>query len=77
MINEQVLNQLKKDIEKYKGLKIKAETRMEELQNQKAALEKEVRNMGFDPDTLEQTIADMNNEMELLLEEIENLKPEL
>jgi chromosome segregation ATPase len=77
VVTEEVMNRLKKDIEKYKGLKIKAETRMEELLNQKKELEQEVIELGYDPKTLNDEIEKMNSEMESILEEIEELKPQI
>lgn len=74
---EKKLIQYKEEIDRFKSLQIKSETRMEELLNQKKETENEIKAMGYNPDNLEEEIKKKTNEIRQLMTEIESLKPQI
>ncbi|MCX7885385.1 MAG: hypothetical protein N2448_10230 [Caloramator sp.] len=69
------LNELKNKIEVYKNKKIKAETRLEQLQIQKDAIIKELDDLGVTPENLENEINKLDNEIKELIDKIESMLP--
>ncbi|SKA86741.1 hypothetical protein SAMN05443428_107132 [Caloramator quimbayensis] len=69
------LNELKNKIEVYKNKKIKAETRLEQLQIQKDAIIKELNDLGVAPENLDNEIKKLDNEIKELIDKIESMMP--
>lgn len=72
---EDQITDLKKRIEVAKNKKIKAETRLEQLQTQKKELIDEIVSLGFEPDNLEEDIKKLEKEIQELILEAEKLLP--
>lgn len=72
---EDQITDLKKRIEVAKNKKIKAETRLEQLQTQKKELIDEIVSLGFEPDNLEENIKKLEKEIQELILEAEKLLP--
>lgn len=69
------LSDLKNKIEVAKNKKIKAETRLEQLQNQRDEIIKELNVMGVLPENLGLEIDNLKKEIENLISEIEKMIP--
>lgn len=69
------LQQLKKEIESGKMKKIQAETRISSLTDQYKKTSTEFKELGIDPKKAEETILQMESEIEKELSEIKNLLP--
>lgn len=69
------LGDLKNKIEVAKNKKIKAETRLEQLQNQRDEIIKELHAMGVLPENLGVEIENLRKEIESLISEIEKMIP--
>lgn len=72
---EEQITELKKRIEVAKNKRIKAETRLEQLQNQKKELIDEIIKLGFEPENLEENIKNLEKEIQELIQEAEKLLP--
>lgn len=69
------LANIKENLENAKNLKIRSETRLEQLDNQKNEIIKEIENLGFQPDELDNEINKLRSEIEELLSKAEALIP--
>ncbi|TDT61545.1 hypothetical protein [Fonticella tunisiensis] len=72
---EAKLSELKDRLETSKNKKIKAETKLEQLQNQKNDIIKELKNMGVSPENLDDEIKKLESEIEKLIMEVDNMVP--
>lgn len=75
MNNEEQLNKLKQDLEKYKNLKYKAEARLEQLNVQRDNIIEEIKAEGINPKNLEDEILKLENEISSLFKRAEELLP--
>jgi chromosome segregation ATPase len=73
---EKKLGQIKENLDKAKNLKIRAETRLEELNKQKNDILKELDDMGVKPENLDSEIESLKSEIEDLIGKAEKLIPE-
>jgi chromosome segregation ATPase len=69
------INELKEKLETAKKKKIRAEARMEELQNQKNDIIKQLKEIGVSPEHLDEEIETLKNEMENLIKKVEAMLP--
>lgn len=69
------INQLKENLDKAKNMRIRAETRMEQLNKQKQEILKEIEEMGVKPDELESEIEKLKNDIEEMIKEANNMLP--
>jgi chromosome segregation ATPase len=69
------INQLKENLDKAKNMRIRAETRMEQLNKQKQEILKEIEEMGVKPDDLESEIEKLKNSIEEMINEANNMLP--
>lgn len=74
---EENLDILKKDLEKAKTMKFRAEARLEELESQKEKLLKEIRSQGIEPEQLENEIQKLESEIEELFQKANEMMPRL
>ena len=72
---EEKLNELKDNLEKAKSLKYKAEARLEQLNNQQQEIIKDLKNLGVNPEDLEEEIKKLKSEIDELFKEANNLLP--
>lgn len=72
---EKELNILKENLEKAKSLKYKAEARLEQLNNQQQEIIKELKELGVDPNELEDEIKKLTEDIEKLFKEANELMP--
>lgn len=72
---EAKIMELKDGIEKAKNKRIQAITRLEELEKQEEQYLAEARELGVDPDKLDEEISSLQNQIEKLSREIESLIP--
>ncbi|MCX7951781.1 MAG: hypothetical protein N2594_07505 [Clostridiales bacterium] len=72
---EEQITELKKRIEVAKNKRIKAETRLEQLQNQKKEIIEEIIRLGFKPENIEEDIKKLEQEIQELIQEAEKLLP--
>lgn len=79
MINdyEKAIAQMKDNLEKAKGMRIKAEARLEQLIRQKEEIEVEIRKLNLEPENLEKEISKLENEIKNLINESKNFLPEI
>ena len=75
MNNEEQLNKLKQDLEKYKNLKYKAEARLEQLNVQRDNIIEEIKAEGINPENLEDEILKLEEEISSLFKRAEELLP--
>ncbi len=75
MNNEEQLNKLKQDLEKYKNLKYKAEARLEQLNVQRDNIIEEIKAEGINPKNLEDEILKLEDEISSLFKRAEELLP--
>jgi cell division septum initiation protein DivIVA len=77
MINEyeKSINQIKENLDKAKGLKIRAEARLEQLNKQKQDILAEIESMGVKPEELENEIERLKTEIEDLIKTANELLP--
>ena len=75
MNNEEQLNKLKQDLEKYKNLKYKAEARLEQLNVQRDNIIEEIKLEGINPENLEDEIMKLEDEISSLFKRAEELLP--
>jgi chromosome segregation ATPase len=69
------INQLKENLDKAKNMRIRAETRMEQLNKQKQEILKEIEEMGVKPGELESEIEKLKNDIEEMIKEANNMLP--
>ncbi|MDO5714991.1 MAG: hypothetical protein Q4P25_00250 [Tissierellia bacterium] len=74
---EENLNELKKELDKAKNLKYRAEARLEELESQKSKLLEEIREEGIEPENLEMEIKNLEKEIKELFQKANELMPRL
>ena len=72
---EEKLNELKDNLEKAKSLKYKAVARLEQLNNQQQEIIKDLKNLGVNPEDLEEEIKKLKSEIDELFKEANNLLP--
>lgn len=72
---EDRIKDIKDNLDKAKTIRIRAEARMDELVKQQKAIMKELKGMNVDPDKLEETIADLKNEIEDMLDKVDKMIP--
>lgn len=72
---EDRLNKITDSINKAKTLRIKAEAKLEALTKQKQEIITELKKMNVDYETLDETIADLKNEIEDMLDKIDKMIP--
>ncbi|NMB27112.1 MAG: hypothetical protein GX987_03525 [Tissierellia bacterium] len=72
---EKELNALRDNLEKAKSLKYKAEARLEQLNNQQQEIIKELKDLGVNPEDLEEEIKKLKSEIDKLFEEANTLLP--
>lgn len=75
MNNEEQLNKLKQDLEKYKNLKYKAEARLEQLNVQRDNIIEEIKAEGINPENLEDEILKLEEEISSLFKRAKELLP--
>lgn len=69
------INELKNRLEAAKNKKIKAEARLEELQNQRNAIIKQLKELGVEPENLDGELDSLKREIEGLINEVEGMLP--
>ncbi|HSH35073.1 hypothetical protein [Schnuerera sp.] len=72
---EKELNNLRDNLERAKSLKYRAEARLEQLNNQQEELINELKNLGVNPEDLEEEINKLMSEIEKLFNEANTLLP--
>lgn len=72
---EKELNLLKENLDKAKSLKYKAEARLEQLNNQQQEIIKELKELGVNPEDLEEEISKLTKEIDTLFKEANELLP--
>lgn len=72
---EKQLNVLRRDLEKAKTLKYKAEARLEQLNNQEQEIIEELKSLGVNPSELEKEINILSKEIEKLFKKANDLLP--
>ncbi|MCX7843385.1 MAG: hypothetical protein N2489_10015 [Clostridia bacterium] len=75
MEHERKLNQLKENLEKAKGLRIRAEARLEQLNRQKQEILDEILALGIKPEELDSEIQRLNREIEELIKTADEMLP--
>lgn len=73
---EDKLTALKKELDKAKDFKYKADARLEQLNNQKSEILKELEEEGIDPKDLELEIKKLDEDIKFLLEKASSLLPQ-
>lgn len=74
---EDNLNSLKKQLDRAKDLKYKADARLESLKSQKEELLKEIESQGIDPEDLGTQIEKLEGEIKDLFEKANNMLPKV
>ena len=69
------LTELKNRLESSKNKKIKAETKLEQLQSQRSEIVKELEMMGVTPENLDSEIDKLEKEIEELLRDVDLMVP--
>ncbi len=69
------ISQLKEKLDNAKNMRIRAETKMEQLNKQKQEILKEIEEMGVKPDELESEIEKLKNDIEEMIKEANNMLP--
>lgn len=72
---EKELNLLKDSLDKAKSLKYKAEARLEQLNNQQQEIIKELKELGVNPEDLEEEISKLTKEIDTLFKKANELLP--
>ncbi|NLJ78205.1 MAG: hypothetical protein GX329_02475 [Tissierellia bacterium] len=72
---ENELNMLRRDLEKARTLKYKAEARLEQLNRQEREIIEELKSLGVNPSDLEKEIQSLAKEIQQLFKEANNLLP--
>lgn len=72
---EKELGQLKDDLEKAKSLKYRAEARLEQLKQQEDEIIKELKELGVNPENLDEEIKNLSDEIDNLFERANQLLP--
>ncbi|WP_071027415.1 hypothetical protein [Peptoniphilus raoultii] len=74
---EDNLNNLKKQLDRAKDLKYKADARLESLKSQKEELLKEIKSQGINPEDLGTQIEKLEGEIKDLFEKANNMLPKV
>lgn len=69
------ISDLKKRLETAKNKKIKAEARLEELQNQRDIIIKQLKELGVEPENLDEELEALKKEIEGLIKDVEGMLP--
>lgn len=69
------INELKNRLETAKNKKIKAEARLEELQNQRDVIIKQLKELGVEPENLDGELDTLKREIEGLIKDVEGMLP--
>lgn len=72
---EKELNDLRDNLEKAKNLKYRAEARLEQLNNQQQEIIEELKELGVNPEDLEEEIKRLRSEIDRLFKEANTLLP--
>ena len=72
---EKKMSQLKEWLDKSKNMKIRAETRLEELKEQKKKILEEIQSFSISPEDLDKELERLRNEIELNIEATDTLIP--
>ncbi|MCF6464674.1 hypothetical protein [Clostridium sp. Cult2] len=72
---EKELNDLRDNLEKAKSLKYRAEARLEQLNNQQQEIIKELKELGVNPEDLEEEIKKLISEIDEMFKEANRLLP--
>ncbi len=72
---EKELSQLKELLDQAKGMKYKAEARLEQLKNSEEEIIKELDGLGIKPENLDEEIDKLKKEIEELINEANGLLP--
>ena len=72
---EKELSQLKELLDQAKGMKYKAEARLEQLKNSEEVIVKELQELGIKPENLDNEIEKLKEEIEELIIEANELLP--
>lgn len=72
---EESLKKLKLNLDQAKNMKNKAEGTLEELKNQESLILAELKDLGVDPENLENEIEKLKGEIESLLKEANDMLP--
>lgn len=73
---EKKINQIKENLDRAKNMRIRAETRLEQLNKQKEEILDELKDLGVSPEQLDSEINRLKNEIEDLINKAEKLIPE-
>lgn len=73
---EKRINQIKESLDKAKNMRIRAETRLEQLNKQKEEILEELKTLGVAPEQMDGEIERLRSEIEDLLGKAEKLIPE-
>ena len=74
---EEELKKIGEFIEHGKNTKLKAETRLEELEKQLKQEEEEIMKLGYDPRTLDQDLEMVNQELNMIIEELKQMRSQM
>ncbi|MCX7921811.1 MAG: hypothetical protein N3B21_07365 [Clostridia bacterium] len=72
---DKAISQIKENLDKAKGLRIRAEARLEQLNKQRQDILKELDELGVKPEELDNEIIKLKNEIEELLEKANEMLP--
>lgn len=72
---EKEINTLKENLDKAKNLKYKAEARLEQLNSQQQEIIKELKELGVNPEDLEEEIKKLKEDIDKLFKEANALLP--
>ncbi len=72
---EMSITQLKENLEKAKGLKFRAEAKLEQLNKQREEIIREIKSMGLEPENIDREIEKLQQEIEKLLSKSQEMLP--
>ncbi len=72
---EKSITQLKEKLEKAKGLKFRAEAKLEQLNKQREEIIREIESMGLVPENIDREIEKLQKEMERLIGQSQEMLP--
>ncbi|MGM0501483.1 MAG: hypothetical protein ACQERJ_03045 [Bacillota bacterium] len=70
------IDEIKKKLDQANNLKVRSETKLENLEEEKEKLLAEIREEGIEPEELEEEIDNLESELEELIEKAKELLPE-
>ncbi|MGM0369415.1 MAG: hypothetical protein ACQEP9_03240 [Bacillota bacterium] len=70
------INQIKEKLDQANTLKVRSETKLENLEEEREKLLTEIKNEGIEPDQLEEEIEELESELQELIKEAKELLPE-